>query len=223
MTYFLIFVALFLLSIANAVVPLPGSSVITPLLTLFISPKDAIAFATIYFMISSITIVYVFRKYLRMDYVKGLLVSSIVGSVAGALFYLAINEQVALAIVALFVAYFTYKKVQQARGIEAKGLKLPKAFVGGISGLLQGSGFAGGEMRHGYLYSQGLSAQEVRATTAFIGATTFGVATLVRGIGDEILDAHLEERYVDEDMDEDEMYNIVRRFVERKKNVAFTR
>lgn len=186
MTYLLIFIALFALSIANAIVPLPGSSVITPLLTLFISPKDAIAFATIYFMISSILLVYAYRKYLRPEYIKGLLPSSIIGALIGALFYLLINEQLALAIVAVFVAYFTFQRVQHARGVKAKKSKLPKPIVGAVSGLFQGSGFAGGDIRNGYLYGQGLSAQDVRATTAIIGAANFGVATLVRGIGGQL-------------------------------------
>lgn len=186
MVYILVFVALFIMTIINAIVPLPGSSVVTPLLTLFMSPKNAIAFATIYFMLSSLILVYAYRKYLRTHYIKSLLPVSLIGAFVGAVFYLQINEIVALVIVLIFVIYFTYKKAMHIHSGKQPKNTLPKSFIGIVSGLFQGSGFAGGDMRNGYLYSEGLNAQQVRATTAAIGASNFFVATLIRGFNGQL-------------------------------------
>jgi uncharacterized protein len=186
MQFLLIFLILFALTVVNAVVPLPGSSVVTPFLTAFMPPKNAIAFATIYFLMSSIILIILYRKYLRKDMIVSLLPASLIGATAGAFLYIYINEIVALCIVLVFVTYFTYKKVTQIQNKSASKTHMPKVAVGAISGFFQGGGFAGGDIRNGYLYAKGLSLQEVRATTAAVGSANFLLATIIRGVNGQL-------------------------------------
>ncbi len=117
---------------------------------------------------------------------KSFIFSSIVGALLGALLYVYINEVVALSIVLGFVVYFTVQKILQLQGKKQSVSKLPKVVAGLVSGFFQGGGFSGGSVREGYLYAKGLTLQEVRATGAAIGAISFILATLVRGLSGQL-------------------------------------
>ena len=182
MIYLFVFIALLLLTVVNAIVTLPGSSVVTPLLTVFMSPKYAIAFATIYFLISSCILVIIYKKYLRLDMLRMLLPSSVIGAVGGAFLFVYINELVAVLIVLGFVAYFTLRKIQQlyVKKHKNRQSKSSAPVAGLFSGFFQGGGFSGGSIRDGFLYSKGLSLQEVRATSPAVAMVIFVIATVIR-------------------------------------------
>lgn len=185
---FFILALLAFLAILNAIIPLPGFSFIVPLLTTVMSTQGAVTFATIYFLISSSIIVFVFRKYLRKELVILLLPTSIIGALAGSFFTASLNEKLLTALILIFVVYFLTKKIralwQPAKEVNKKPSKRERhtiAFVGIASGFFQGGGLGGGDVRNGFLYAKGLTIQEVRATTAAVGVGNFLVATITRG------------------------------------------
>lgn len=185
---FLVLALLALLAILNAIIPLPGFSFLVPLLTTVMSTQEAITFATIYFLISSSIIVFVFRKYIRRELVILLLPTSIAGALAGSFFSASLNEKLLTAIILVIVIHFLIKKVRALRQPEKEinekttgKERHTVAFVGITSGFFQGGGLGGGNVRNGFLYAKGLSIQEVRATTAAVGVGNFFVATLTRG------------------------------------------
>ncbi len=186
MIIFLLVLLLPLLAILNAIIPLPGFSFFVPLFATFMSTQDAITFATIYFLVGSSIIVFVFRKYLRKELIVLLLPTSIIGALAGSFFSTSLNEKLLTAIILIFVTYFLIKKIRALRESEKTASKPSKrerhtvAFVGIVSGFFQGSGLGGGDVRNGFLYAKGLTMQEVRATTAAVGVGNFLVATGTR-------------------------------------------
>jgi uncharacterized membrane protein YfcA len=191
---FLMLVILAFLAILNAIIPLPGFSFIVPLLTTVMSTQGAVTFTTIYFLISSGIIVFVFRKYLRKELVILLLPTSIIGALAGSFFSASLNEKLLTAVILIFAVYFLTKKIrtlwQSPRETSKKPNKRERhavAFVGIVSGFFQGGGLGGGDVRNGFLYAKGLTIQEVRATTAAVGAGNFLIATIIRGVTGHIV------------------------------------
>lgn len=183
MQFFVIIIILAALAVVNAIVPLPGFSVFVPMLSTVMTTQSALTFATFYFLISGLIIVFSFRKFLKPQLIKVLLPSSIIGALAGSASSSWLSEEVMTVVVLLFVSYFTVRKIQ--RIIAEKNVKRHDSnkgalLVGLVSGFFQGGGVGGGDVRNGYLYSKGLSLQEVRATTAAVGAGNFLVATIVR-------------------------------------------
>jgi len=184
---FIILAVLTLMAILNAVIPLPGFSFFIPLLSTVMSTQGALTFATIYFLISSSIIVFVFRKYLRKDLVILLLPTSIVGALVGSFFSASLNEKLLTAVIFVFVVYFLIKKIRALGKPTTEARKTSKrerhtvAFVGIVSGFFQGGGLGGGDVRNGFLYAKGLTIQEVRATTAAVGVGNFLMATITRG------------------------------------------
>jgi len=184
---FLILGLLASLAILNAIVPLPGFSFIVPLLTTVMTTQAAVTFTTIYFLISSTIIVFVFRRYLRKNLVWLLLPASLAGAFIGSFFSASLNEKLLTAVILIFVTYFLIKKLLTMGRPPAKPAAKSSrrerhtvAFVGLVSGFFQGGGFGGGSVRNGFLYAKGLSLQEVRATTAAVGMGNFLAATITR-------------------------------------------
>ncbi|MDN5274948.1 MAG: sulfite exporter TauE/SafE family protein [Candidatus Saccharibacteria bacterium] len=185
---FLILAVLIFMAILNAIIPLPGFSFFIPLLSTVMSTQGALTFATIYFLISSSIIVFVFRKYLRKELIILLLPASIIGALAGSFFSAALNEKLLTAVIFIFVVYFLIKKIRALKQPTDKEVKKSSkkerhtvAFVGIVSGFLQGGGLGGGDVRNGFLYAKGLTMQEVRATTAAVGVGNFLIAMITRG------------------------------------------
>lgn len=189
MAFIAIAVILSLFTLFNIVVPAFGSSTITPIMAGFVGVKDAIAVATVYYCISNIPRVYLFRKYTDWKLVKQLLPASIVGAVIGSVFLAGINTHIVSVIVLSFLLYFIYKKISSILGHKSKKEKKPTkhgaTFIGLLSGTLQGSGLSGADLRNGYLYSKGLTIQHIHGTTAWVGLVNFAFASFVRvGTGD---------------------------------------
>lgn len=174
-------IILTVLTFVNIILPLSGSSTVTPLLTLFTTPHNAIALTSFYFVLSGIVRIFLFRKEIKFAYVKKLLPISIIGSILGALSLVKINEKLLGVVIISFLLYFIYKKIKGVKKDLYKNTsKLSSGAIGIFSGFLQGMGLAGSDLRSGYLYSEKLSVLEVSGTSAFIGTSNFLMATLVR-------------------------------------------
>ena len=70
MNFILIGVLLGVFTLVNILAPISGSATVTPVLTGLVGAKDAIAVATVFFFLTCIPRVYLFRKYIRWDIVK---------------------------------------------------------------------------------------------------------------------------------------------------------
>lgn len=183
------------LAVFNAIVPLPGFNFFVPLFGTVMSTNEAITFITVYFLINSSVIVFVFREYLQKEMVIRLIPGSFFGAIVGGLLSSSLNELVLTVVVLLFVLYFSVKKIHRIKradkkkttGREKKGAML----IGLVSGFMQGGGFGGGDIRNSYLYSNNLSLQQVRATTAAVGVSIFIVSLTTRAINNTFNLGHL--------------------------------
>ena len=178
----LVLLILTALTIINILVPISGSSTVTPILALITDPHIAIGLASFYFFLTSTVRIFFFRKYIKWKYVNKLLWISLIGAILGSLALVKINPKILLLIVLLFVIYFLYKTIRNKFIKEKKKpvKRLASSIVGAFSGFLQGTGLAGSDLRNGYLYAENLKLQEVHGTTAVVGAVNFFSATLVR-------------------------------------------
>ena len=175
----LVYALLGLSALINVIVPMSGSSTVTPLLALIIDPHQAIGFASAYFVLSSAVRAFFFRKNIQWSEVRTLLLPSIVAAAFGALALVTIPTTWLLTIILGFCIYFLLKKLGVWPRSNDSSLALNR-FIGVLSGFLQGTGLAGGDLRSQYLYSHNLNMAEVHGTTAVIGVANFLTATLVR-------------------------------------------
>jgi uncharacterized membrane protein YfcA len=183
MHFFLIAILLGIFTFINILAPVSGSATVTPVLTGLVGAKDAVAVATVFFFLTCIPRVYLFRKYIRWNIVKQLWPISIIGALCGGFIFAGVPEQVIAIIIFCFLAWFLYQKAIASFGKKKKEKKPTKhgvMFVGFLSGALQGTGLAGSDLRNGYLLSKGLTIPEIHGTTALIGGSNFLFASLVR-------------------------------------------
>ena len=183
MTYFWIYPLLFLSSMVNIIVPISGSAVVTPLLSVPFGAKEAIALASFLFVITGLFRIFLFRKHLKVSQIKNILPLSIIGAAIGALTFVRLDN---LAITLLIIGFLLIFLVRKVHNIKRQGpLPAPKKItghvVGFISGMVQGAGVTGGvDLRNGFLLSRNLNLQELNGTTAVVGTTNFAVATILR-------------------------------------------
>lgn len=170
-----------LTSLINILIPISGSSTVTPFLAILTNPHTAIGLASFYFFLSAIVRVFMFRREIKWKYAKNLLLLSFIGAIIGALALVKISPLILLILIFLFTAYFFYKKIKTLKNDkEIPSHKLTIHSIGFLSGFLQGAGLAGSDLRNSYLYSEKLTLPQVHGTTALIGATNFFIATIMR-------------------------------------------
>ncbi len=190
MSYILLGLILGAFTLFNIIVPAFGSSTITPIMAGFVGAKDAVAVATVFYCISNIPRVYLFRKYTDWKLVKKLLPASLMGALIGSIFLVGIDTHIVAGIILLFLLYFIYKKVHSILSSEPKSKKATTkhgaTFIGLLSGALQGTGVSGADLRNGYLYSKGLTVQHIHGTTAWIGMANFALASGVRVVSGDL-------------------------------------
>jgi len=177
--YFLTYGALGLTTLLNIIVPVSGSSVVTPLLALLTDPHRAIGIVSAFFVMSGIVRTFTFRSSIRWSEVRVLRLPSVIAATFGAFALVTIPTPWLLLIILAFSAYFLLKKL----GVIPKGKgpsSLMNHFVGVLSGFLQGTGLTGSDLRNQYLYAHDLSIAEVHGTTSLIGTSNFLMATVVR-------------------------------------------
>lgn len=183
MHFVLIAILLGVFTFINILAPVSGSATVTPILTGLVGAKDAIAIATVFFLLTCIPRVYLFRKYIRWHIVRQLWPISIIGALCGGFLFTGVPEQIIAGIILCFLAWFLYKKAAALFGRKKQEKKPTKhgiMFIGFLSGALQGTGLAGSDLRNGYLLSKGLSIAEIHGTTALIGGSNFLFASAVR-------------------------------------------
>lgn len=184
---FWIYLVLALTSLVNIIIPISGSSTVTPFLAIITDPHKAIALASFYFFLSAIVRVFIFRSEIQWKYTKILFPLSFIGAIIGALTLVKINPLILLIIIFLFTGYFLYKKVKTLRTNKEKSPhKLTVHSIGLLSGFFQGTGLTGSDLRNSYLYSEKLTLPQVHGTTALIGATNFFIATVIRLITNQV-------------------------------------
>lgn len=190
MSYIFLGIILGAFTLFNIIVPAFGSSTITPIMAGFVGAKDAVAVATVFYCISNIPRVYLFRRYTDWRLVIKLLPASLVGALIGSIFLVGIDTHVVAGIILLFLLYFIYKKMHSILGSGSKSKKTATkhgaTFIGLLSGALQGTGVSGADLRNGYLYSKGLSVQHIHGTTAWIGMANFAFASGVRLVSGDL-------------------------------------
>lgn len=190
MTFVLLAAFLAFVTFLNIIVPVFGSSTVTPIMAGFVGPKDAIAVATVFYCIVNIPRVYLFRKYTDWKLVRQLLPASLIGALIGSIFLVGINKFLVSIIILVFLLYFIYKKVRSIFGSEQKqekpATKHSSTFIGLLSGMLQGTGVSGADLRNSYLYSKGLTVQHIHGTTAWIGMMNFAFASGVRVVAGDL-------------------------------------
>lgn len=183
------------LAILNAILPLPGFNFFVPLFSTFMTTQEAITFITVYFLVNSLTIVLVFRAHVRTDMVKRLLPASVVGAIIGSFLGGKLNELALTILVLGFVLFFFAKKLRAAAPQSKPAGKAHDNksawVVGAIAGFLQGGGLGGGDVRNTYLYAKELTIQEIRATTASVGASIFTFSLITRALSGAFKVGHL--------------------------------
>src|SRR3989344_5731521 len=107
-----VYLVLALASLINIIVPVSGSSTVTPFLAILTNPHIAIALASFYFFLSAIVRLFIFRKDIKWKYVKKLLPLSFIGAIIGAFALIKINSLILLITIFVFVVYFFYKKIR---------------------------------------------------------------------------------------------------------------
>ncbi len=175
-----IYLYLALSSILNIVVPVSGSAMVTPLLAMLTDPHRAIGLASFYFLLSGLVRVFLFRKSIQWREVRTLLPVSLLAALFGALTLVAIESTVMFIVILLFTVYFFLKKIRLLPDFAVGSHRYFSGFIGLLSGFLQGAGLAGSDLRNSYLLSKNMSISELHGTTAFVGASNFLVATVVR-------------------------------------------
>ena len=169
-----------LTSFLNILVPLSGSAIVTPLLTLLLDdPRKAIGLTSAFFVMSGIIRILFFREKIQWSEVRVLWLPSVAAAAVGAFALLSIPPVYLVGLILGFAMYFMLKKFGVIPKRE-KPLPVLEYFIGLFSGFLQGTGLAGSDLRNQYLYAQGLDIAEVHGTTALIGWSNFFVATVVR-------------------------------------------
>lgn len=191
MNFVMIGLLLGVFTLVNIIAPISGSATVTPILTGLVGAKDAIAVATVFFFLTCIPRIYLFRKYIQWDIVKTLWPISILGAVIGSVLLINVNELIVSLIVLGFLIYFLYGKIQtsflnNSANSKKKPSKHGVAFIGFVSGALQGTGLAGSDLRNGYLLSRGLSIANLHGTTAIIGGSNFLFASVSRVVSGEL-------------------------------------
>jgi len=190
MNFILIGLLLGVFTLVNILAPISGSATVTPILTALVGAKDAIAMATVFFFLTCIPRIYLFRKYIRWEVARMLWPVSIAGAIAGSLLLANINEFIVSLIVLCFLLYFLYQKIvvlaRKGDQLEKKPTKHGVLFIGLLSGALQGTGLAGSDLRNGYLLSRGLSISNIHGTTALIGGANFLFASIPRVASGEL-------------------------------------
>lgn len=184
-TDFIIYSALALSSFVNTLVPISGSSTVTPFLAILTDPHRAIGLASFFFLLSGIIRIYLFRENIRWEEVRVLFLPSVFFASLGALSLVAIPTAILLWIILLATVYFFLKKIGLIKKTQKESSKTT-FFVGALSGFLQGSGFGGSDLRNSYLYARQFSLIEVHGTTGVIGASIFGVATVIRLLTEQL-------------------------------------
>ncbi len=181
-SHILIYLILLTLAFINILVPFSGSVTVAPLLATLTTTHIAIGLTSFYFFIVCLIRVAFFWKEIRWEYLKKFLPVSLSFGALGAFALIAIPETVVAILLAIFLLYFFIKAIQGGDRKEniSKQHKYTLGVVGAISGFLQGSGLSGSDLRNGYLYAEGLSLAQVHGTTAFIGGSTFLLATIIR-------------------------------------------
>ena len=170
------------LSFLNILTPISGVFTVTPLIALVMDIRAAIGFTTVYLLVAGIPRIYLFRKSIRWDLVKQLIVVSTVSAALGAFAIVYIDPKILLVLILVLSIRFLYERIRRKTN-ENKTHHTGKwmgAFIGVISGFMQGAGLSGSELRNNYLYAQGVQLQELHGTTAIIGFTNFFIATIIR-------------------------------------------
>ena len=170
---------LFITTIINIIVPMPGNSVVTPAVSFFTEPKQAIALVGFYLAISGVVRMIMFRQHISWTLAKDLLPASIFGVLIGSLSLLSISETIALVVIVVSSSFFLYKKIENKKE-KKKGTKFTALIVGTFSGFLQSVGLSGSDIRSNFLYSKSDDLMSVRGTTAVLGTTNFGLATIIK-------------------------------------------
>lgn len=156
----------------------------------FVGAKDAIAVATVFYCIVNIPRVYLFRKYTNWHLVRQLLPASLIGALIGSIFLVGVEPVLISLIILSFLVYFIYKKVTSMYSSKPKKEKKPSKYgatsIGLLSGTLQGTGVSGADLRNSYLYSKGLTIQDIHGTTAWIGLMNFALASGVRVVSGDL-------------------------------------
>jgi len=180
---FWVYPLLVLSSFINIIVPISGSATVTPLISNLYGAKEAIAIASILFVINGLVRIFIFRKHIVISDIKKILPLSLIGALTGAFVLAGLSNTVITVLLIIFLASFFIKKLRRIRSKRppAPPKKYTEQFVGFLSGLLQGGGLTGGvDLRNGYLFSKDLSLAEVNGTTAVVGTSNFALATLIR-------------------------------------------
>ncbi|MGB3008957.1 MAG: TSUP family transporter [Candidatus Saccharimonadales bacterium] len=182
MTWVITAIILGIYTFINIVAPMSGSATVTPFLAGLVGAKDAIAVASFFFFLSCIPRIWLFREYIDWKLVKRLWPISIIGAIIGSSALVGLNEKVVLIIILGFLLWFIAQKTNDIISNSSKRSpsKLGTVATGLMSGILQGTGLAGSDLRNGYLLSRGIDIPTLHGTTALIGGANFLFATIVR-------------------------------------------
>ncbi len=176
----IIYLYLAVSSLLNIVVPISGSATVTPLLAILTDPHRAIGMASFYFLLSGLVRVFLFRKNIQWQELKILLPTSLFAAFWGALVLMTIDRNAVFILILVFTVYFFLKKIKVLPNSKKEKLHYFSGFVGLFSGFLQGAGLAGSDIRNSYLLSKNINISQLNGTTAFVGASNFLLATIVR-------------------------------------------
>lgn len=178
--YLYVYLWLIVTTLINVVAPMAGSTIVNPVTAYFTDPQRAIGIGALIFTCTGIHRLYLFRKESFSDSknlktIQRMLPYSIIGAILGGSVIVYLSTQLLAGIIVLTSLYFIGKTIHQLSTtsvIKKDGSHLGAASVSLFSGLLQGAGMPGGDIRSNYLRTF-LSEISVRAVTTVIGTVNF--------------------------------------------------
>lgn len=185
------YIILTVLTVVNIIIPIPGSSIVTPILATLTSPQKALALASFYFFMSAIIRVTVFRKNINWIEIKEFLPISVLCAIIGVLITTQLPERILLLIILFTSTYFLLQKIgiikTKTEELKSGPCEKKSGFeyyfqkgIGALSGFLQGAGISASDLRNNYLLAKGMSVSDLHGTSAFIGGSIFLTSIIVR-------------------------------------------
>src|SRR3989344_5596508 len=179
-----IYLLLGIASFLFVVVPISGAFVLNPLLSLVTDPHSAVSIGAFFFFLNSATKAVIFRRDIKMEYVRKTLPLSLLAAPFGAALIGYISPDILLIIIFLFALYFLFKKTFEffsETPVQKKSGKLEISLMSILTGFMQGTGLgAGGSLRKMFLFSENLTIAEMNGTASMIGIWILAVSVATR-------------------------------------------
>lgn len=173
-----VIITLTVFTVINIIVPLPGFSILAPLLFIFYDEHTTITLLVFSFLFLAGSRAIIFVQDIQWGSVRELLIVSLIGAFIGTTFASLISGKMLAFIIFIYSLYFIIEKITP-RIVIPKQNPYAGFFVGLLSGIGKTVG-TGGSFLITYLYSRGLTTRQIQGTSGAIDTIIFGASMLIR-------------------------------------------